>query len=135
VSGSGSSKKYSISGGAVLTPAAKTGPGYAPPYPYGSLVDSLGFGSASTYLGVETDWLFASEGIGPLALSNPLDNVTLPPSRWLVPNYDDSGYASVTIDGNTSTAVITPIVVNPTTAEFMITGSYPTYFLNTSSGA
>jgi hypothetical protein len=135
VSGSGSSKKYSISGGAVLTPAVKTGPGYAPPYPFGSLVDSLGFGSASTYLGVETDWLFSSEGIGPLALSNPLDNVTLPPSRWLVPNYDDSGYASDTVDGNTSTAVITPIVVNPTTAEFMITGSYPTYFLNTSSGS
>ncbi len=132
-SGSGSSRTYTMAGGAVMTPAVETGSGYHPPYPAGSLVPSVGFGSASTYLNIESDWLLASEGVPPVALANPLDNVTLPLGDRNLANYGLPGVTSATVDGKTSSATVTPYVPDPTTAQLAISGSYPTYWYNTSS--
>ncbi len=133
-SGSGSGKKYTLAGGADLTPAVETGPGYSPPETYGALVPSVGFGSAATYLSVETDWLLASEGVVPVAASNPLNNVSLPQSLSSLPGYGTPAYPHNTVDGKLSSATVTPSVINPTTAELGITGSFPTYQYQTTTG-
>ena len=133
VSGSGQNTKYSIAGGAVLTPAVVIAGGSGE-RPYGVIVSSQGIDSAATYLGVESDWLLASEGVQAIAISNPLNNATLlnvlPASSLFPPPI----YTSTPLKGNISTDQSNTTMLSPTVAELSFWGSFAQYFPPTTTG-
>lgn len=125
---------YSMAGGAILTSAVQVGGAYPPPSKFGSLVMSAGFGSATTFLQVEADWMFSAEGVEPTGTSTPFQNLTLPANFNQLPNYGDYGVASTTVDGSLSQATVTPLVVNPTTLQLSSTGSFASYSETVNTG-
>jgi hypothetical protein len=118
---------YLFAGGANLSRAVETGGSWPVADTFGSLVQSAGFGSATTFLQVQADWLFSSEGVEPTGPSTPFGNLTLPANFEQLPNYGYQGVASTTVDGLESQATITPLVVNPTTLQLSSSGSFATY--------